>query len=116
MEESDVGITEESKNTYYTLLSSEQKIPKDSLFWDDLFKQTWQKVEDRNEARVIRDITPLIVPSAEILCTYGAKHLDILVESVNECWNNSIPLTGTRPQPDYSVGFKREAFTGRPTR
>lgn len=25
--------------------------------------------------------------------------------------NNSIPLVGTRPQPDYSVGFKREAFT-----
>ncbi|KAB5536091.1 hypothetical protein GE09DRAFT_1249611 [Coniochaeta sp. 2T2.1] len=23
---------------------------------------------------------------------------------------NSIPLTGTRSQPDYSVGFKREAF------
>jgi hypothetical protein len=22
-----------------------------------------------------------------------------------------MPLTGTRPQPDYSVGFKREAFT-----
>ncbi|KAJ4286032.1 hypothetical protein N0V88_008147, partial [Collariella sp. IMI 366227] len=34
-----------------------------------------------------------------------------LVESVNEGWNNSIPLTGTRPQPDYSVGFKRVAFT-----
>ncbi|OBR03823.1 hypothetical protein CH63R_12950 [Colletotrichum higginsianum IMI 349063] len=30
---------------------------------------------------------------------------------MNEGWNNSIPLTGTRPQPDYSVGFRREAFT-----
>jgi hypothetical protein len=26
-------------------------------------------------------------------------------------WNNSLPLTGTRPQPDYAVGFKRDAFT-----
>jgi hypothetical protein len=34
-----------------------------------------------------------------------------LIESVNEGWNNSIPLAGTRPQPDYSVGFGREAFT-----
>jgi hypothetical protein len=34
-----------------------------------------------------------------------------LVESVNEGWNNSIPLAGARPQPDYSVGFRREAFT-----
>ncbi|KAK4221760.1 hypothetical protein QBC38DRAFT_376540 [Podospora fimiseda] len=30
---------------------------------------------------------------------------------VNEGWNNSIPLTSTRPQPDYSVGFRRDAFT-----
>jgi hypothetical protein len=34
-----------------------------------------------------------------------------LIESTNEGWNNSLPLTGTRPQPDFSVGFKREAFT-----
>lgn len=35
----------------------------------------------------------------------------LLIESVNEGWNNSIPLTKPRPQPDYSVGFRREAFT-----
>ncbi|PQE14400.1 phosphatidylserine decarboxylase protein [Rutstroemia sp. NJR-2017a BBW] len=43
--------------------------------------------------------------------TCNAK-LECLIESVNEGWNNAVPLTGTRPQPDYSVGFKREAFTG----
>ncbi|RMZ73304.1 phosphatidylserine decarboxylase [Pyrenophora seminiperda CCB06] len=37
--------------------------------------------------------------------------LECLIESVNEGWNNAIPLTGTRPQPDYAVGFRREAFT-----
>jgi hypothetical protein len=65
----------------------------------------------RNDTRVIRDISLLIVPSAETLATYGARELDVLIESMNEGWNNSIPLTGTRPQPDYSVGFKREAFS-----
>jgi hypothetical protein len=30
---------------------------------------------------------------------------------VNEGWNNSIPITKTRPQPDYAVAFRREAFT-----
>jgi hypothetical protein len=34
-----------------------------------------------------------------------------LIESVNEGWNNSLPITQPRPQPDYSVGFKRTAFT-----
>lgn len=62
---------------------------------------------------MIQDISRLIVPSAESLATFGAKHLDILTESVNEGWNNSDPFIrgSTRPQPDYSVGFGRDAFT-----
>ncbi len=111
MDESDLGITNESRTLCHTLLGRMQTVPQETLFRDDLFKSTCRKVEDRNEARVIRDITPLIVPSAESLATYGATKLDCLIESVNEGWSNSIPLTGTRPQPDYSVGFKREAFT-----
>ena len=111
MDESTLGITEESKRTYVALLETKQTIPNDTLFRDDLFKRTCQRVEDRNEARIMRDITPLIVPSAEILATYGAIQLESLIESTNEGWNNSIPLTGTRPQPNYSVGFRREAFT-----
>ena len=60
---------------------------------------------------MIRDIALLIVPSAEIFTTRGATDLRCLIESVNEGWNNSIPITKTRPQPDYAVGFRREAFT-----
>lgn len=76
-----------------------------------MFKQICRYVEDRNEARILRDITPLIVPSAENLTIYGATGLKNLIESTNEGWNNSIPLVGACPQPDYSVGFRREAFT-----
>ena len=111
MEESALDITEKSKKSFLNLLDAKQKVPKDSLFRDDVFKRTYQKMQDRNETRVIRDISLLITPSAETLATYGADHLNILIESTNEGWNNSLPLTGTRPQPDFSVGFKREAFT-----
>jgi len=34
-----------------------------------------------------------------------------LIESTNEGWDNSIPVTNLCPQPDYSVGFRRSAFT-----
>jgi hypothetical protein len=68
-------------------------------------------VRNKNEARVVCNISLLIVPSAEILAICGAKHLKILIESINEGWNNSIPITKTRPQPDYSVAFRRKAFT-----
>ncbi|KAL9628990.1 MAG: hypothetical protein Q9164_007068 [Protoblastenia rupestris] len=68
-------------------------------------------MEGRNEAMIIRDVFPLICPSAQVLRIYGAKHLNHLYESVNEGWNSAIPFHGTRPQPDYSVGFGRSAFT-----
>jgi len=111
IDESDLGITDKSKNNLQTLLSAEQQVPHDSLFRDDLFKSTCRKIQDRNETRVIRDISLLMVPSAETLATCGATNLQCLIESTNEGWNNSIPITKTRPQPDYSVGFRREAFT-----
>ncbi|KND87242.1 hypothetical protein TOPH_08106, partial [Tolypocladium ophioglossoides CBS 100239] len=111
MDKSELGIMDESKTLCQTLLETAQAEPQDSLFRSNIFESTCRKVEDRNETRVIRDITPLIVPPAEILCTYGTSHLKHLIESVNEGWNNSIPLTSTRPQPDYSVGFKRDAFS-----
>jgi hypothetical protein len=86
-------------------------VPQGSLFRDDLFEKTCEKIQNRNEARVVQDVTRLIVPSAETLAILGATHLESLVESVNEGWNNSIPITKTRPQPDYATGFGREAFT-----
>ena len=107
----DLGTTATSKSLCRTFLETEQAFPDDSLFHDDLFEETCEMVRNKNEARVVRDISPLIVPSAEILAIRGAKHLKILIESVNEGWNNSIPITKTCPQPDYSVAFRREAFT-----
>ena len=111
MDKSDLGITDASKSLCRRLLESVQDVPKDSLFRDDLFEKTCRKIQDRNEARVIQDISRLIVPSAETLATYGATDLDHLIESVNEGWTGSIPVQGPRPQPDFSVGFRRSAFT-----
>lgn len=42
---------------------------------------------------------------------HGATELQHLAESVNEAWSNSNPLCCPRPQPDYSVGFGKGAFT-----
>jgi len=111
MKESKLGVTGASLARCKTFLNSEQTVPKDSLFRDDLFQATCDKVQDRNEARVIRSITPYIVPSAEDLETLGATHLEHLIEGVNECWTGNIAVEGPLPRPDYSVGFRRSAFT-----
>ncbi|KAF2453096.1 hypothetical protein BDY21DRAFT_424709 [Lineolata rhizophorae] len=100
MDKSEVGITDATSRVFL-----------DSLFHDDVFDKACRNLKDKNEARVIQDIARLIVPSAETAAVFGAKALEVLVESVNEGWNNSIPLLGSRLQPDYAVGFKRAAFT-----
>lgn len=111
MNEDREGPEEESKNLCRRLLAEDQHVPQVSRFSDQIFKSTCRRVQDRNEAKVIQDITRLIVPSAEQLADFGAENLECLVETVNAGWNNSIPVTKPRPQPDYSVGFKRDSFT-----
>ncbi|KAM3496778.1 hypothetical protein MY10362_009851 [Beauveria mimosiformis] len=110
METSELGVADESKLICRNLLQGEQSIPPGSIFDSTVFERACNNLQKANEARVIQDISRLLVPSAETLALY-TKPLKLLKESVNEGWNNSIPLTGTRPQPDYSVGFRREAFT-----
>lgn len=105
-------ITHASKELCVAMLEKDQPIPRDSLFRDNRFKITCRKLQGKNEARIIQDMSRLLVPSAESFFTLGAEHLENIIESVNEGWNNSIPITTkTRPQPDYSVGFSREAFS-----
>lgn len=111
MDEFEEGIEKASSDICQTLLCSEQIYPENSLFRDDRFKTTCKNICNRNESMVVRDIGQLIVPSAQTLATYGAANLDHLLDSVNEGWNSAEPFHGPRPQPDYSVGFKRSAFT-----
>ncbi|PGH01460.1 hypothetical protein GX51_05270 [Blastomyces parvus] len=111
MKRARVGITDGSSTLIESLLDTVPTVPENSLFRDDLFNTTCEKIQCENEDRVIRDIGLLIVPSADTLATYGATHLECLDEGVNKGWNNSISFCGPCPQPDYSVGFKRSAFT-----
>jgi hypothetical protein len=61
---------------------------------------------------VIRDITPLIVPSAELLYVFGSAHLEHLREDLNTLWTKCICLaTGPCPKPDFAVGLKESVFT-----
>ncbi|OJD12442.1 hypothetical protein AJ78_06957 [Emergomyces pasteurianus Ep9510] len=111
MAESDLEVTDLSKGWCQKLLYEKQKTPKDTFFKDDRFRTACQKLQSKNESRVIQGISRLIVPSAEGLATNGAKDLENLVESVNESWRSSLAFCGPLPQPDYAVGFARSAFS-----
>lgn len=106
-----VGITAGCEAECRALFTTEQQVPQLSIFNDDLFDEAYEILRTKNEARIIRDITPLICPSAELQALYDNVQPKVLIDSVNEGWNKAITITGTRPQPDYSVGFRRSAFT-----
>lgn len=110
----DIGVAplDTCKDLCQTLLSREQTTVKDSLFSDNLFEKTMTRLHNENEAMVVQDIFPLIVPRAEILYTYGADELKHLVGQINQAWYGCVPVApGPAPQPDYAVGFKDTAFT-----
>jgi hypothetical protein len=106
-------IQGESKKLCQTLLDSEQTYPENTLFRDDIFGKLLDDLAKENEAMVIRDLSPLLVPCALTLMLFGATHLRHLSESAGRGWNSSRPFHGPRPQPDYSVGFGRSAFTAK---
>ena len=106
-----MASTNECKALCQTLLNADQTVPHDSLFNDDLFKRVCQRVRNKNEARVIRDLSPLLVLSAEILYLRGAINFEHLIETIDESWIKSILLIkGLRPQPDFAVELKSSAF------
>jgi len=111
MDKDKQGITDGSKDKCQKLLDGQQRVPDGTLFSNDCFEDTCEAIRTRHETRVIKDINLLIVPSAETFAIQGDQHCMLLIESTDEGWDDSIPLTESRPQPDYSVGFRREAFT-----
>jgi len=79
MNESERGIMDHSRKTRRSLMEQGQPTPQDSQFCDDLFASTFWARRDKNEARILRDISPLLIPSAENLTIYSAKDLQILI-------------------------------------
>jgi hypothetical protein len=75
MKKSAEGITNTSKDLCRAMLDSEQDPPPHSLFRDDVFDKTCQKLQNRNEALIIQDIGRLIVPSAQNLAIFGTPML-----------------------------------------
>lgn len=111
MKASDLGITDDSKRLCRSLLETKCNTPTDCLFRDDIFDEAIAELQDKNEFRIIQDVARLLVPSASTLAKLSEKHLSVLVESVNDGWNSCIPMTDPRPQPDYAVGFGRDALS-----
>ncbi|KAL4883201.1 hypothetical protein BJY04DRAFT_216502 [Aspergillus karnatakaensis] len=99
--------------------------PSRTIFDEDKIKRTLHRFASRPENAIIRAMGELIVP-----CLDHLDEINTLADSMDEAWDESIPLDEgvpptqhdadlqgnvryylSIPQPGYSVGFSRSAFT-----
>ncbi|KAK2745567.1 hypothetical protein FQN57_003692 [Myotisia sp. PD_48] len=135
-----VGINNKSRTLCQQLLTNDFATLCDTVFDDRIFESTCEIIQEKNETAIIRIIGELLVPSAEVAIARGGINFKHLAVSFNEGWDCSISLEAPtllssnpepqqplrpppapmpklpqfrlpQPQPDYSVGFSRQAFT-----
>ncbi|KAL4984305.1 hypothetical protein BDW68DRAFT_180800 [Aspergillus falconensis] len=101
--------------------------PTGTVFDENKIQRILKRLAAQSEIAIIRAIGELVVPSVD-----NSVELGTLAGNRDEPWNNSIPLVDSvpplqchadlleeekyylpRPQPDYSVGFSRLAFTNK---
>lgn len=104
-------LTEAGKSTCEQMLSTSYDDPEYTPFPLSQFLSVWNRFRNRNEYRIFRDITPMLVPSAEILYFCGHRDLEHIVEEFGADWKKSNPMGGPAPRPDFAAGLAYTAFT-----
>ncbi|KAL9130099.1 MAG: hypothetical protein Q9217_001615 [Psora testacea] len=107
----EAAISDDCKQLCTTLVDAKYDPPRNSLFEGNLFWKVLNGVRSRNEPRVVRDISPLLIPSVELLFMRGISELKDLTEEIQADWTKCVPLVGPLPRPDFTVGFQSSAFT-----
>jgi len=105
-------IADESKAMCQALLSLNELAPAYNSCSEDIYIRTFQRASKCNEERVRRDLTPHIVPSAELLYVLdGETTLANVREEMSGDWTKCSLLGGTQPRPDYAYGLSSATFT-----
>ncbi|KAL8906528.1 MAG: hypothetical protein Q9207_001966 [Kuettlingeria erythrocarpa] len=104
-------VTAESQRLCKDLQKGNYDLPLDRLYHDNEFTVLLARLRSRNEARVLRDLTPMILPSVEHLDILGCPALSHLTEELGAEWIKCLSIAGPRPKPDRSVGLHSSAFS-----
>ncbi|RMD39141.1 hypothetical protein DV735_g5988, partial [Chaetothyriales sp. CBS 134920] len=107
----DLFVSKASKKLCEDMFNAEFEDPVYTLFPISQFLLIWNRLRTRNEFRINRDLTPLLVPSPELLFFCGYSELEHIAEEVCADFTKSKPLAGAKPRPDFSVGIAPSAFT-----
>jgi len=104
-------IQKSSKDLCHDLMKGDRQPTQHSPFPPEQLLEVLERVQGLNEARVQRDITPWVVPSAEVLFFCGELDANIIGDEVNAEWTRCATICSTRPKPNYVAGLLPSAFT-----
>jgi hypothetical protein len=93
------------------LLSQPIEPPNSTLFEDEYITAFHDALQNRSEARLLVDLHPLIMPSAENQYIQGNQSLKDVIDGYNDPWLKTEPIYGPKPQPDHARGLKWSTFS-----
>ncbi|KAJ5330568.1 hypothetical protein N7476_000351 [Penicillium atrosanguineum] len=93
------------------LLSQPIEPPNGTLFADKHITDFHNALQNRSEARLLVDLHPLIMPSAENQYIQGNQSLKNVIDGYNDPWLKTEPIYGPKPQPDHARGLKWSTFS-----
>lgn len=105
-------LASESKTLLHEILTTKNPCPSSSLIYcDENFLKLCNASREKNEAFVTQYLLPCLVPGPLALTLHNIEKLDFLIELYNDRWDSCLPFMSPVPQPDFAVGFCRQAFT-----
>ncbi|KAJ5101064.1 hypothetical protein N7456_007116 [Penicillium angulare] len=93
------------------LLRQPVATPQGTLFDNEYIDRFHYALRNRSEARLLVDLHPLTMPSAENQFIRGTQGLRDVIYGYNDPWLKTEPIYGPKPQPDHARGLRWSVFT-----
>ncbi|RMD41540.1 hypothetical protein DV735_g3573, partial [Chaetothyriales sp. CBS 134920] len=110
-EQPEIAMITEDQKLCDTILKTEQSCPQEWLYQHATMLQVLAAVEPRNEARVVRDISPYLFPAPEVEYLRGHAELEHIAEGLGAPWAQCTTWCGPTPKPDGTHSISRFVFS-----
>jgi hypothetical protein len=111
MRRSDAGPTPEDVTLCQRFLDRSVEYPRSTLFDNEFIEGFHNTLRNRSEARLLVDLHPLLMPSAENLFLQARTELKDVIDGYNDPWLKTEPIYGPKPQPDHARGLRWSTFS-----
>ncbi|QKX63643.1 uncharacterized protein TRUGW13939_10814 [Talaromyces rugulosus] len=111
MRPSEAGPVLEDIELCRRLLQQPIENPQGTLLDDNFIEDFYNSLRNRSEARLLVDLHPHLMPSAENQYIQGRRWLKNVIDGYNDPWLKTEPIHGPRPQPDHARGLKWSTFS-----